>query len=372
MDPMRRYPFLGSFLGGFERRHQKTVGLVIAAIAATGQARSFAIATTMSRWLGIQLGSAVNRFYRLLRNRRIDELGWTGAWARQLVRRADKHLLVGVDWTEWSSGMRMLVAAVVVGKRAVPLAARAFTQKVWRGSQNRKEGDFLRMLSAALHQAGLKATLLCDRGFRRVSWLKLIETHRLQFVVRLMDDVHVHVGSEHRALASMALQPGKLLDLGEVPIRSDAKMTVRVVGYRARGAKETWWLATNRKDPADAILSLYDRRMTIEEQFRDIKGKRFGVKLAWTRFRDPEQLARFVLLLAVALLIWMLEGLKAATRNRSLRLTCRQKGPRQSYVTIGLRISVLDRAATPLTSRSLKHWLPEPALRNLLGSSLGK
>jgi hypothetical protein len=126
VDPERRYPFLRALLSPFRRRHRKTLGLVIAAIAVTGQARSFAIATTLSRWLGTRLDSAVNRFYRLLRNTRIDYTQFVEQWARLLVRGQDRHLLIAIDWTEWHHELRMLLAAVVAGKRAIPLYAEAF------------------------------------------------------------------------------------------------------------------------------------------------------------------------------------------------------------------------------------------------------
>jgi hypothetical protein len=81
---------------------------------------------------------------------------------------------------------------------------------------------------------------------------------------------------------------------------------------------------------AKQVLALYDRRMTVGEQFRDTKGRRFGAKLFWTQFRDPVALARFVSLLAAALLIWTLVGITAALVDPSLRLRCKRKGPRQS------------------------------------------
>jgi hypothetical protein len=58
-------------------------------------------------------------------------------------------------------------------------------------------------------------TLLCDRGFRRVSWLKLPDQLRLGFVVRLMDDVQVQLepGCE-TALAQVPLTGGRIVDLG--------------------------------------------------------------------------------------------------------------------------------------------------------------
>src|SRR5262249_35847190 len=157
-----------------------------------------------------------------------------------------------------------------------------------RRSQNTRENTFLRLLSDCLKRAQLSATILADRGFRRVSWLKLLQKLELGFVVRLMDDVYVSLGEGLKLpLRDLLLTPGEVLDLGWIKLRSDEACTTRVIGYWAKGASEPWWLATDLSCPASRIVKLYDRRMTIEEQFRDTKGKRFGVKLFWTHFRDP-------------------------------------------------------------------------------------
>lgn len=105
--------------------------------------------------------------------------------------------------------------------------------------------------------------------------------------------------------------------------------------------------------------------MTVEEQFRDTKGMRFGVKLYWTQFRNPEALARFVMLLAVALLIWTLVGIDAAREDRTLRLPHPTKGPRQSYVTIGLRIVVLEHVPFLITVAAIHRLLEAPTLRQI-------
>jgi Transposase DDE domain len=365
VDPEKKYPFLASLLSPFRKRNRKTLGLVIAAIAVTGQARSFAIATTLARWLGTRLDSAVNRFYRLLRNHRVDYVDWMATWAKQLARGHD-HLLIAVDWTEWHHELRMLVAAVVVGKRGIPLFAQAFERLVRRRSQNARENTFLRLLADGLRRAELTATLLCDRGFRRATWLLLLQQLRLRFVVRLMADVHVEITPGQRvALDDILLTPGRLIDLGWVRLRSDGVVAVRVIGYWAPDAREPWWLATSESGSARHILKLYDRRMTVEECFRDTKGQRFGVKLFWTHFRDPDALSRFVMLLAVALVIWSITGYVAAAYDKSLRLVCRTKGPRQSYVTIGLRIVTIERHLPELTSRWLSAFLDAPTLRTV-------
>src|SRR5262249_40662761 len=155
--------------------------------------RSFAIATTLARWLGTRLDSAVNRFYRLLRNFRVDDLLLASQWARQLVRRPDRLLLVAVDWTEWHHDLRLLVAAVVTGKRAIPLVARGLEKRVRLRSQNARENTFLRLLADILGAAEARAVLLFDRGFRRASLLRLLLQLQIGFVVRLMDDVLVEI-----------------------------------------------------------------------------------------------------------------------------------------------------------------------------------
>lgn len=127
MDPERKYPFLKPLLSTLKKRHRKTMGLVIVAIAVAGQARSFAIATVISRWLGTQLGSAVNRFYRLLRNHRVEYEKFLVEWIR-LLQRKGQPLLIAVDWTEWHRELRVLAAAVVVGKRAIPVFVQACTR----------------------------------------------------------------------------------------------------------------------------------------------------------------------------------------------------------------------------------------------------
>lgn len=241
----------------------------------------------MARHLGTRLDSAVNRLYRLLRNERIDYTELASSWAKLLAQPRQRELLISIDWTEWHHEIRMLVAAVVTGKRAIPIFAQAFKKLVRLRSQ------------------------------------------------------------------------------------SDGAISVRVIGYRAPRSEDAWWLATSVTGRASRVIQLYDRRMTIEEQFRDIKGRRFGVKLFWTQFRAPEALARFAMLLAVALLVWMATGFAAARLNPSLRLISRRKGPRQSYVTIGLRCATAGEPAPRPFCRNLRKYLEPPAERPLGRRGIG-
>ena len=365
MRPFEKYPVLAELLKPFRASQRLTLGLVIAALAEATSARSMEVATLLSSWLDVRLDSALNRFYRLLRNPRVDDLQLTRQMLRLLSRKVGKTLLLAIDWTEWREPLRMLVASVVTDRRAIPVHVSAFDKHRIARSQNARENTFLRTLSMVLKSAGLNAILLCDRGFRRVSWLALLQQHQLGFVVRLMDDVLVE--RRHgkrlakRALSKLGLQRASYL--GPVALREDGFTTVRVIGVWAPGAKEPWWLATSLDSSITHVVALYDRRFTIEEQFRDTKGCRFGLKLVWTQFRNPDHLSRFTLLLGVALLAWTVVGVAAANERPHLRFLHPTKGPRQSFVTIGMRALRAGTTGLRLTAAAVIRFLQKPRLR---------
>lgn len=98
MSPFTKYPVLATLLSPFRKTQRETLGLVIAAITEVAQARWRSIAGHLSCVLGIQLGSALTRFYPLLANRRIDDMKLTRSLLQLLGE--GKTLLIAVDWTK--------------------------------------------------------------------------------------------------------------------------------------------------------------------------------------------------------------------------------------------------------------------------------
>jgi hypothetical protein len=230
---------LKSLLSPFRRSQQKTLALVIAAIAEVAQASSLAVAGHLAARLGIQLGSALNRLYRLLRNPRVDDQVLTAQLLRLLG--AGRRLLIALDWTEWHHDLKMLVASVIVGRRAIPVQVAAFRKTQIFRSQNVWEHTFLRLRVHTLRETGQTAVLPCDRGFHRVSWLQLLLELKQSFVVRLVADLKVYAGThEGRLLRHWPLHPGQAVDLGWVLLRQDKAVRVRVLGVWAPGQEEPW------------------------------------------------------------------------------------------------------------------------------------
>jgi hypothetical protein len=345
------------------KSQRKTIKLVVQGIALKAQAASIAVAAFLTQITGSQLSSALTRFYRLLHNPRLDD----GQLARQMLSffaQLPGPLLIALDWTEWHQPLRMLLASVICGTRAVPVYAAVFNKKQIHRSQNTWENNFLRLLCLILKECAAQACFLADRGFRRVSYLKLLlDQDPHSFLVRISDQIIVEDKKSKRLLKKCGLQPGQAIDLGIVTLRQDAAVKVRVIGIWAKGQKEPWWLATNRQDSLSYLASLYDRRMAIEEQIRDTKGARFGLKLVWTQIITPQALVRFTLLIGLAILLVTTIGHAITLRYPNFRLATKKKGNRLSYFTIGLLFFQSFVNTNSLTLKFLKQYTPPPKLR---------
>lgn len=364
MCPLTTYPVLGTLFKPFRRSQRKTLAVVVAAIAETATTASFALAAHLAAQHGIQVPSALRRLQRLLANPRIRLHALTVALAR-LLARGQPRLLVALDWTEWPGERTLLVAAALVGTRAIPIRAAAFATRSMAHSQNAREISFVTRLAAALTEAGAPAVLLADRGFRRVALLQHLQRLGLPFVVRLVPNLFVHrAGAPPGRLRAQPLTPGTACDLGCVALRQDRAVQLRVVGIWATGQPTPWWLVTNLFDaPLAELAALYDRRMGIEEQFRDTKGSRFGVRLRWTQYQTPAHLARLVLLVGVAVLLWTAVGAAVGATRAHAQLRTPRHGPRLSVVQLGMHFLATIRRAHRIGLHFVQHYVPPPSLR---------
>ncbi len=244
MNPLKHYPILSTLLRPFRLSQRKTCAAVIAALCQAAQASSFAIAGQLSCLTDVQLGSALTRLYRFLRNRRFEDWLLTEQLLRLLGGRGGP-LLVALDWTCWQARFSVLTASVCTGTRSIPVACSACVSRNLARSQNLYEETFLRLIVERLRSAGVTAVWLCDRGFHRVGWLKRLVAFEQHFVVRLKRDVTVHLRDRVCLLKSLAVSEGERRDFGFVQLRADEAVRVRLIGVWAKGAKEAWWLATD-------------------------------------------------------------------------------------------------------------------------------
>ena len=361
MNPYKRYSFFRVVFKGFRKSQVKTIAWVVMAILEAGQGRLNAVGRAMARLRGMRLGSGINRVWRLLANERVD---WREGWTAGLLGffgHGRRVLLVSLDWTHWGNVMQVLAAMVVVGKRAIPVMVEAFWKEAPRWSQNVWEEHFGWQLVQAQRRAGVETVWLCDRGFHRLAWLERLIQWRQAFIVRINDDLVVWRGNVRwKRLREMGLEPGNWCDLGWVWLGTERRVRVRVIGVWDKCQKEPWWLATTLDVAAPLVVAWYDRRMTIEEAFRDTKGCRYGLQLRWSQFRTPDHLARMMLLVGLALLLATAVG--QWTRQHLPRLsffdTC------YTLWRLGIESFRYGWRKIPLSARWIRRHLPDPAVRN--------
>jgi hypothetical protein len=362
MNPLRRYPVLSFLLRPFRLSQQKACAALVAALCQCAQASSFAIAGQLSCLTGVQFGSALTRLYRFLRNERFDNWLLTEQMLR-LLGKQQSPLLLALDWTKWQDRFSVLTASVCTGTRSVPVAASACVKPNLARSQNLWEETFLRLMVDRLRATRLSAIWLCDRGFHRVAWIRKLSEMQQHFVVRLQRDLTVHLQDRVCLLKSLEIHQGQQRDFGFVYLRADEFVRVRLIGVWARGAKEVWWLATDLENRVSKVVALYDRRMSIEEQFRDAKGVRFGIKLKWTQFTKAEFIERMYLLVGLALLLWTSIGSAVEKSHPKVRLESKTKGARLSLARIGSYYWQAVTRGLKLTTGFVRQHLPPPRLR---------
>jgi hypothetical protein len=201
--------------------------------------------------------------------------------------------------------------------RALPLVWATYPEWVLHKSQNNLEEGLLRLLRTMLPEY-VEIVLLADRGFGRTELARTCQQLEFRYVIRIKPDVWIE-HSNYR---------GKLLDY---PVRKGMQRFLKNVSYRKKNAvkhhvvihwkvglpkkrDEPWFLMTDMERKVESLTTLYSRRMTVEELFRDDKNKRNGFSLRHTKITKAERLDRLLLILALA--YWLLVGIGVMARQR--------------------------------------------------------
>ena len=224
-----------------------------------------------------------------------------------------RQLSIGVslDWTEFDHDDRSTASLSLVtrSRRAIPLVWLTVKKSELKGRRGRYERQALRMLANAL-PLGVHVIILADRGFGDVKLYRYIhKTLGFDFVIRFKANIHVEwEGWMHPA--------GDLVPKnGRVRVIRDTTVTLKELGpftialTKAAGMKDSWCLATSlNKAEGKEIVRWYSRRFQCEEAFRDLKDRRYGYGLRFTKIRDCQRRDRFLLLFSLAYLIQTLMG----------------------------------------------------------------
>jgi hypothetical protein len=289
----------------------KTLAALVAAALSVERVSLAAIGRHM-------LGSVkhqIKRCWRFCANDRIETADAMRGIVARLLKKRKKALIVALDWVD-IRGFQTLVASAVLKGRSTPLCWASTTNHAYEGhkSRNAFEESLLLVLRSMIPET-VKVILLADRGFGRCALAAFCRRNHFSYLIRIQPKVCVQFRGFCGKLLDYPVFKGMAKVLKDVAYRSDGAVTQNiVVCWRKnlpRRRDECWFLMTDLNGTAAELCTLYGRRMTIEQLFRDHKSKRNGWSLRDTQVTQPERLDRLLLILAIAYLLLCGIGLLA-------------------------------------------------------------
>lgn len=334
-----------------EASHRARWDAVIAGVRAALQAQRLTL-TEMGRCASpsSQPRYGIKKIDRLLQNRHLhrERTLWFQAIATKLVGELER-VVVLLDWTQISGDFWALVASVPFDGRSVPILAKCHP-KSSVGSRD-AHTLFLRELREILPRS-CNAVIVADGGFRSTFFDACLRLG-FDYVIRLRSDdclADLDGGREsfsalfERAIdkaqclgdavpyATSRERVGSRLVLGPLPPKAKRRVAY-AEDYERKRACEPYLLATSlQNEPASAIVATYDKRMQIEETFRDTKSARFGWALEHSRTRSVRRFDILLLLATLASFVVVLVG--AAAERKAVDRTLRASSVKRRVLSL--------------------------------------
>ena len=335
--------------------------------ALSGQALSV---TALGRRLnsGVDEKHQIKRVDRLLSNQHLrrERMSIYQALARQMLGTCPRPV-IAVDWSDLDGAKRhfLLRASLLIDGRALTLIEEVHTLS---GKDKRLSHQQLLNRLREIMPPNATPVLVTDAGFR-TPWFRQVLAMGWDYVGRVRNRHLVrHDAGQAWFDAKMlyAKATTKAKALGVVELTRKAPLAVRLVivrqpkrgrskwtltGERARSshskqhaarAGEPWLLVTSLS-PQDArakrIVSIYARRMQIEESFRDLKSGRFGLGFDASRSNNTQRIAMLLLIALLALLVAWIIGTCLENNNQQRRYQANTERRRRvlSVIYLGRR-----------------------------------
>jgi hypothetical protein len=232
---------------------------------------------------------------RLLANPRVECDTVMRPFAAEAVRHAGGAggtVVPILDQSRISARHQMLVLAVRVGERALPLAWRV---RATQGSIGFAEQRELLTRVAAWLPAGGQVVLMGDRFYGTPDLIALCHALGWDWRLRLKQDLLVFEDGGETTVAECLARGEHLLSGIEL---TGKRVVTNIAMVHEPGHPEPWIVALSAAPTVHRAFD-YGLRWGIEAMFSDFKSRGFG--LEDSQIRHPDRLARLLLVMALAL-----------------------------------------------------------------------
>jgi hypothetical protein len=268
------------------------------------------IGQALAQARGLLTKHAVKQVDRLLSNQGVVVWDCFAYWVPQVVG-ARTEIVVAMDWTDFDGDKQTTLVLSLVTRhgRATPLLWLTVDKAALKDRRNEYEDRCLSRFAGVL-PAGIRVTILADRGFGDQKLFAFLRALGFDYVIRFRGNITViDAQGERRRAAEWVGAGGRARTLRGAKVTADEYQVGTVICVHAKAMKEPWCLAAS--DPQGqtrTLINYYGKRWGIETSFRDTKDLRFGMGLGALHIASPERRDRLLLINAFAIVLLTLLG----------------------------------------------------------------
>jgi hypothetical protein len=218
--------------------------------------------------------------------------------------RAPKTSYVGRLSDGTTAGYWLLMLSMPYRGRAIPFSFVVFSSRTIGEQVTSRNQEHFRCFDEVKWLLGDRPLVL-DREFSYPELMEILTLEHIQFVIRLNVGKGIRIIDDEGRPVKLNIQPG------ETVIRPNVyylgKVKVNLIGYLQKGLSKPLWVITTLR-PADG-LEIYQKRMKIEQTFRDCKDLLHLPKLMNKLQQHLEQMIALTLI-AYNIGLWYGEALR--------------------------------------------------------------
>lgn len=223
--------------------------------------------------------------------------------------RSGQTLLLSMDQTDLGDRMAVLMVAVRLGDRALPLAWAAETGAANIGLA--KQQELLERVRAWV-PPDARVILSADRFYPSAGLFRWLQDQGWGYRLRLKGNLVADPGFGDEVTTGQLAEGFAERYLVDVRLFAEGGVITRLGILHEPGHEEPWIIAMDCTPTRAAVLD-YGARWAIEPMFSDFKGRGFG--LGESQLEHADRLERLVLIMALAMHWCVRAGMEDAVRR---------------------------------------------------------
>jgi hypothetical protein len=253
----------------------------------------------------VKAASTQTRFRRWLNNAKIDTQKLYDILIRHALQNWKTCITLALDTSMLRDKFCMINISVIYRGRAFSIAWRI----IKHSSSSVKFEEYQKVLEQARSRLpdGIEVVFLADRGFVSQKLMKYLNGWGWNWRIRIKGNQSLRCQGKKIRPQALGLRIGDVVLFDRNISFGHGLRRLSLLAGWSRGSSETWYILSNGVASIEDFME-YAQRFGIEEGFKDEKSG--GFNLEESELEDVEVLDRVILIISVATLVILHEGLE--------------------------------------------------------------